>query len=382
MDAIQREIYLPQGMEQIDTTYVGAQSFRVQDLFKIDATNRISDSITAIGACTKILCILKSHIEDRMPCYSAFDKMMSNASLLKLPDKRLENDGRASMYNRLIAYLEQHKVGFRIFQKTEMDFFMTTIVATLWLLDGHWHKFCSASNVANLPKALHFVPPNQETYRVLSHGSQKKKVVPQIRSDDLILNHERLEQLTTMRFLQTDSWKDVLADILQLKTAISDYIRHLSRATDYKASTGVTNLQAQENRVLKLIPPCETRDALTVCRYKHLEDKLLMLPLYSELNIIFFAPSERRLKHQFIAGIQFSFPVQLYRSYKPNGTFIWRIPEEHDVTSSVTVISKIELNLEIRIKDDRIKRLNEVYDGTTNWTLNRIQEFASAITGR
>lgn len=38
-----------------------------------------------------------------------------------------------------------------------------------------------------------------------------------MKSDELIVNHDKLEQLATKQFLQSDSWSVVLGDILQLK---------------------------------------------------------------------------------------------------------------------------------------------------------------------
>lgn len=158
-DLILREIDLPHGVAQIETVYAGAKSFQQKELFKIALTCSIVDSITALGTCTKVVCILKSEITERPSVKNIFDTMMEGATLLKLPDKRPDQDGRSSVYNRLIDYLEQHKVGFRVFQKSDMEFFMTTIVTALWQLDGHWHKFSLASNVSKPPEALHFVPP-------------------------------------------------------------------------------------------------------------------------------------------------------------------------------------------------------------------------------
>lgn len=121
----------------IDCVYTGTKSLAREDLFEIAPDTRISDAIVALGSCTKILCLLKSEIQaEKKPLPNAFDRLMTSAAALKLPEKRLENDGRDELYNRVVCYLENKKLGFRSFQKADMEYFMSTLTSALWYLDG------------------------------------------------------------------------------------------------------------------------------------------------------------------------------------------------------------------------------------------------------
>lgn len=229
-DIIQQAIDLRDRCFQIESVFVGSNSFGAEDLFKIEAYSTIGNSMMAIGSCTKILCNLQSGIVKRPSVSNAFDTLMSTASASKLPAERSEKDGRSAIYNRLIAYLKQNRVGFRTFQETEMEFSMTSVVTMLWQLDGHRSKFTIASNVSKLPEDLYFVPPHQNTYRILVYGTHKKKTIPQLKLDELVINHDRLEYLTTRRFIQAESWKVVLKDVTQLKK-----IRRRLHKTSYQS---------------------------------------------------------------------------------------------------------------------------------------------------
>lgn len=79
---ILREVNLPHGGAEIQTLYADAQSFQQNEVLKFAFKSSIADSITAIGACTKVLCILKSEIKERSSVTNVFDKMMDGAEQL------------------------------------------------------------------------------------------------------------------------------------------------------------------------------------------------------------------------------------------------------------------------------------------------------------
>ncbi|XP_038106421.1 uncharacterized protein LOC6049162 [Culex quinquefasciatus] len=304
---------------------------------------------------------------------------MKNAAMVKLPEEKAENDGRSCIHNRVVQYLREQSIGFRPFQKNEMDAFMTTVGSTLWQLDGSWHKFHTASNVQALPESLHFVPEGRDSYRILHHGNHKKKCTPQIKSDELLVNYERLELLTTKRYLQAEDWKPVLRDIQQLKDSIGDYLRHVFRACDVKSAPSCDLEKVDvENRVLKVVLPVHQRDESVKLRYKDLEKRLLDVPTYTELNMIFVTPIERRMKHKYIIRLQLGFAVHLYRTYSPNATFVWRIDLSDSDVNSALVVARIEKNLFERVMADKLKKLEETFGGTANWTESKVLELVSA----
>ncbi|XP_038122973.1 uncharacterized protein LOC119771236 [Culex quinquefasciatus] len=221
--------------------------------------------------------------------------------------------------------------------------------------------------------------PRRPSYRILHHGNHKKKCTPQIKSDELLVNYERLELLTTKRYLQAEGWKPVLRDIQQLKDSIGDYLRHVFRACDVKSAPSCDLEKVDvENRVLKVVLPVHQRDESVKLRYKDLEKRLLDVPTYTELNMIFVTPIERRMKHKYIIRLQLGFAVHLYRTYSPNATFVWRIDLSDSDVNSALVVARIEKNLFERVMADKLKKLEETFGGTANWTESKVLELVSA----
>ena len=152
--------------DEIESISVGAESFKPEHLYVVNPTTKVSDTILAIGSCSKVLCVLKPEIVQPKAKLDAFSIMMTKATKLVLPEKRPEHEGRASIFNRLVEYMGKQNVGFRVFEKNEMDYFMSTLVSVLWQIDGQWDKFKAACNVPALPENLYFVPEGRKNYRV------------------------------------------------------------------------------------------------------------------------------------------------------------------------------------------------------------------------
>lgn len=170
---IQRALEQPLAVEQIQSVFAGVKSFDQSDLFNIPAQNTLSNCVAALGGCSKVLCILVPEIPERPPVKNALANLMKNAAMVKLPEEKAENDGRSCIHNRVVQYLREQSIGFRPFQKNEMDAFMTTVGSTLWQLDGSWHKFHTASNVQALPESLHFVPEGHHIAFYITETTRK-----------------------------------------------------------------------------------------------------------------------------------------------------------------------------------------------------------------
>lgn len=371
---------LSDGSDVIDAVYSGCKSFDKNDLFIISPTATIQDAATAIGICTKILCILKAEIAShKQNKPNAFDVLMERASATIFPDKKTVKDGRDALYNKVVEYLQREGAGFKSFQKEDMEFFMSSTVSILWRLDGQWTKLLEASNVSKPPENLHFRPADQDSFRVLHHGAHKKKSVPLLKREDLIEDFERLDQLTTKQFLKSITWQQVFADMMQLKTSLADYIHHLEKADEkYKAASASVS---DDNRSLKTVSPNQNRPSLVQLLYKALEDRLNAVPAYTEQNLIFFAPSERRAKYKYITGLAFDFSIQVYKSFKPNASFVWKTTQD-DESASAVVIARIERSINERVSADRSERLSQLYGNVSKWTPEKVGEIITTLTGK
>lgn len=310
---------------------------------------------------------------------NAFDRLMTNAVALKLPDRRPENDGRDALYNKIVSYLEDRKLGFRTFQKSDMEYFMSTVTSALWYLDGQWSKFSSAPGVSSLPNNLNFTSDDQETFRKLHSGTQRKKTLPRMKKSELIEHVDKLEQLTTKAFLNMDVWKTVLEDLCLLKVSLAEYVGHINRAEDNLRTDSAKN--EKDNRSLKSIPANLNRKPLVKVLYNDLEEKLTSLPPYVELNVIFHAPIERRAKYNYISGLEFNFDVQLYRSFKPMATFVWKSSPE-DETALANVIARIEKDIDNRVQTDKALHITKLFGDVAVWSKQKVREVVSFMSGK
>lgn len=179
-----------------------------------------------------------------------------------------------------------------------------------------------------------------------------------MKKTDLIEHFEKLEILTTKAFLKSDGWKSVLNDLCCLKVSLAEYVGYISRAEEnLKAAHFKAN---KENRLLKTISANLNRKQMVQVLYHDLKEKLESLPPYVGLNVIFFAPTERRAKFNYISGMEFSFPIQMYRSFKPVATFVWKsLPE--DETAMANVIARIEKDIDNRVKNDKTIHIAQLF---------------------
>lgn len=366
--------------EEIECVYAGSKSLSKEHLYKVTSETRISDAIVAIGSCTKVLCLLKSKIVGAKTTKSnVFDHLMTNAAALKLPEMRSENDGRDALFNSVVSYLEDKKLGFRVFQKSDMECFMSIVTSVLWYMDGQWTKFSSAPGVSSLPENLRFAYENHETFRKLHFGNQLKKSIPRMKKSELIEHFNKLEMLTTKTFLKSAEWKSVLEDLCCLKTSLAEYVSHINRAEENLKSD--VSKGGKENRSLKSVPANLNRKPLSQALYNGIEEKLKSLPPYVELNVIFYAPTERRAKFNYISAMEFGFPIQIYRSFKPMATFVWRSSPENE-TAMAKVIANIENDIEKRVENDKVMLISKMFGELADWSPQNVRDVVSFMSGK
>lgn len=367
--------------EKVDKIYTGSKSMDQKDLFAVEPTSVLRDAVTAVGTCTKVLCKLKSTIEPPKEPNNAFHQMMKNASAVVYPDKKEEKDGRAQLYNCVVQYLQTKKAGFDRFQKDEMQTFMNVIVSALWYLDGQSEKIALASGVPSVPNGFCFTPNTGETFRVLIHGNEKKKTLPRMTREDMIGIFDRLDALCATRLIKSKSWSGVRSDVEGLRETFAGYINHLNQVEDRTDNQTFDESNLNDNRSLKTIPGNKSTSSLAKLIYKDLHQFLIKEEPFTPVNLILYAPFERKARYKYIQGLTFEFDVNVYRSFKPNATFVWRLPEERSELQIPNTIIALETDLVNRIKDDKVKRAKEVFGGLASWNDKNLNDFLTVCSG-
>ncbi|XP_062557356.1 uncharacterized protein LOC134222229 [Armigeres subalbatus] len=116
--------------------------------------------------------------------------------------------------------------------------------------------------------------------------------------------------------------------------------------------------------------------------YKELEQQLNSGEAYAPVNLILYAPSERKARYKYIQGLSFDFDVQVYRSFKPNATFVWKLPhlnERSEIQLSNTIVH-LEDDIVYRVKADKCKQAAAVFGGIASWTVQKVKEFSQLAT--
>ncbi|XP_062557355.1 uncharacterized protein LOC134222228 [Armigeres subalbatus] len=238
--------------EKIDKVFAGSKSINRDDLFEVDPSTILQDAVTAIGTCTKVLCLMKPTFDPPKQPQNAFDHLMKNAAVVLYPDKKEERDGRSELYNCVVQYLVDKKAGFKRFQKTELQQFMSAFVSALWYLDGQSEKLASAPSVPQLPASFCFTPKTRDTFRMY-HGREKKKTLPRMMRTDMIKLFDELDSLCATAILNSKSWLEVQSDVQMLRATYAGYINYLNKVEDRVESQSVDHrCSLLENRSLKL----------------------------------------------------------------------------------------------------------------------------------
>jgi len=358
------------------------------ETFDISPSKTLNDVHQAIGACLKITCYLSesSHSTDAQPDTerSAFNKLMHARKNISLPHKKCSKSGKDDLYNSLIDLLVNEKLGFTPFQKCEQDLFFKIMLQTLWLLDGQQQKFSSLGSIHKIPTRFILKPPNNQlTFRVLHHGDLLKKTVPRLSKEDLVECTQNLEELCCKRFLKSEMWKEFLKDVENLKVCIDDYLNHLSNAEQLRQRPDTDSITS-ENRSLYKIEGKPINSLLLKATYNPLRSRLLELANYEFVNTLFFVPDDRRRSYDYIKNMQFDFDVQIYKSFRPRATFIWRLPvnSEQSDAQLALVVANIEKDLKNLVKADRLKKVLQVYSETVAWDTQKVRNVILEMTGK
>lgn len=346
---------------------------------EISPTKTIGDARNAVGdSLSKVTCVLKNDVAPEIDKGNAFSKLMTGQNTIIFPDIKEEKDGKDFLFNSIVNLLKSENAGFHIDQKNDMHKFMTVMVSTLWALDGQYIKFAQANNVSRIPEKLIFKHPQRDTLRVLSHDGVKKKKVPQLTQENLLVCSEQLDELLVRPFMKKRRFHVILKMIEELNGSILEYTAYLQDA--YKSPQ---QGKLVDRFSLTKIPGSSTIHSLAASTYRPLENKLSNEPPLTPVNLVHFAPLKRRSKYEYIRKVQFRFPVNLYKCKKPRACFIWRIPE-NDVNVECKVaqiITQIEENISKITKADTCRVVEERFGSIVKYSDNELDQIIDLIEG-
>lgn len=350
--------------------------------WEISPTKTISETKIAIGEYfSKVTCYLK---EDEVPesqPINAFDKLMNRRAVLMFPEvKEPERDGRDFIHNSIVQLLRDENCGFSSEFKSEMDFFMFVMVSTLWTLDGQTQKFVSASKVRKIPDKWIFKHPERDTVRAISHGGAIKKKIPPLTQEKLLECSENLDKLLAKNSLRKRGFQTITKLVQDLNGAILDYVAHLQDANEHTHES----IQSETDpRTLMKINGSKCIPPFVKSTYSVLENKLYATDPFTPVNLVYFAPLERRAKYNYIRKLQFGFDVFVYRSIKPRVNFIWRVPEADDRfdLKNAQTVKGIEDNIENIAKSDLHFVVEKRFGSIVQYQSSDVDNIISLIDG-
>lgn len=177
---------------------------------------------------TKLLVIISPAIEPERTETNAFSPVMNAGRKLSIPEKKNENSRKADLYNAVVDYLTQEKVGFFAHESIESTTFMVVIVNALWTIDGHVQKLESICGNDAVPKRIRF----NRIFRRISHESHVKKSVPNLKKTDIVDAIVQIEKLCGRKFIQSPLWINILEDVQGLLQTLVKYNKHLQQGAD------------------------------------------------------------------------------------------------------------------------------------------------------
>lgn len=349
--------------------------------YQIDPDKTLRETERAVGNCLKITLRVKDSDLIQNVGTNAFDQLMQVNTRLILPKKMPEIDGKACLFNQIIELLKVKGLGFNSFQENEKSLFMKTMLSTLWLLDGQHHKFHAVGTRCKIPDMFLFTPPeDRATFRVLTHEQRVKKNVPRLKRDVLIETIQQLELLISKSFLKSDLWTEMYSNIVSLKHSIEQYVKYLFDATEINSQT---EEESSGNPTLYKKEAMKNISHFNQTVYKKLKSDLLSVDTYTPMNIIFYAPIDRRRRYDFVQSLQFDFDIHVYKLHQPHAVFVWRLPvkDEQSEARLAATVAKLQDNIKCTIKKDRLKKMVDSFSDSMDWSQKKVQKIVAELKG-
>lgn len=346
---------------------------------EIDDLKMTFDQALQLDDFTKLLVVLYPEI---IPISEndAFSVLMNASRKVSLPEKKDENSGKSDMFNAILDYLTDCKVGFFTNEDKESKNFMNVLVTALWLIDGQIAKIEHICGEAAIPVGLRF----KSTFRRITHNDRVKKALPNLKQSDFVDVIFQLEKLCARKFIQTAMWTHVLSDITTLLNTFERYMKHLQNASDQRAKLQQTECESDINRKTFIIDAKPASDVLRTV-YGPLNKYLAGIDYYTPVNMCFYAPFERRAKYHFTKGLKVDVPVKVYRTFNPSCVFIWKIPlkmEDRKEEQNDRTILNLEKNLAEIVMRDKAEMLDRRFGNNSKWNDRDITLAVNLMTGK
>uniref|UniRef100_U9T4T2 Uncharacterized protein n=1 Tax=Rhizophagus irregularis (strain DAOM 181602 / DAOM 197198 / MUCL 43194) TaxID=747089 RepID=U9T4T2_RHIID len=281
---------------------------------------------------------------------NAFDLLMRNSQLVCLPEQRKEDTRRDLLYNDIIKLLQSKEVGWKSGTHSTLGkSFVERLTAALWYIDPHCTKFTERS----LSLGEFFDGLNQ--YR---HDQHYNLFYFTGRHAKYNLMRDKLEQLASSLELSAvqpwatnEQWCNITEEVFILTSSMQKYASNLEKINKSMKQIHLSDTPARHpanDLIVYTIDSCRKIDA----QYKQLQDHLLNVDYYTEVDLESFLPKDAIQRYRYIKDLQIQFPVTLYRYYQGNylGTinYIWKVPSNSEVqseTAHARVITTIQEKL-------------------------------------
>lgn len=365
--------------ESLKEVYFGTKTcdFLRLKMREISDLSMTLKQVLQIDDFTKMLVVINPEVAPTCE-QNAFSVLMNARRMLNLPEKKVDSDGKSEIYNAVVNYLTDKKVGFYTQEDAECKKFMNVLVSVLWLIDGQQQKFDSVCGAASIPEGLRF----SRVFHRLTHNDHVKKTIKNMKQNEIVDNVIQLEKLVARKFIQTDLWEEVLTDLNVLLNTLQAYLRHLQTALDKR--TELENKQMLEVNRKTYVVEAENISSILKSMYRPLSNYLSMIDIYTPVNLVFYAPFEKRSKYNYIRNMKLDIPVKVYRTYKPAATFIWKLPKKIEDRSERTndiTIASLEKTLEETVIRDQIEMVNRRFGNNSKWNDREINLTVDLMTG-
>ncbi|UZO26953.1 uncharacterized protein OCT59_019163 [Rhizophagus irregularis] len=242
---------------------------------------------------------------------NAFDLLMRNSQLVCLPEQRKEDTRRDLLYNDIIKLLQSKEVGWKSGTHSTLGkSFVERLTAALWYIDPHCTKFTERS----LSLGEFFDGLNQ--YR---HDQHYNLFYFTGRHAKYNLMRDKLEQLASSLELSAvqpwatnEQWCNITEEVFILTSSMQKYASNLEKINKSMKQIHLSDTPARHpanDLIVYTIDSCRKIDA----QYKQLQDHLLNVDYYTEVDLESFLPKDAIQRYRYIKDLQIQFPVTLYR---------------------------------------------------------------------
>lgn len=233
------------------------------------------------------------------------------------------------MYTGVLADM---KVGWKrcVVSTTGVNF-VGKLSKCLWYIDPHHGKFSSRGIK---------IPSRFEAFQGYNDFKKNKKKEPRLSSVELNVHIHALSESLMQPWILVRAFQELREDIEALVDALKKYSDYLAAQTKQVTEHQKQLVPAAPREENAAITTLEGKSGVISMVYSPFEEKLRNTPLYEPIFVNELAPQDRYQRRKWIAGIELSFPIMLYKYVYGNhlGTLVyaWRIPTDQPVDNTIT----------------------------------------------